>query len=60
MRCYACKRDRDRSCFAPDRSKSSGHKSICRPCDNDKAKRYYREHGGADRLAAREALALAR
>lgn len=56
MRCYACERDCDRSAFAPDRSKASGHKSICRPCDNAKAKRYYATHGGADRRAAREAL----
>jgi hypothetical protein len=55
MRCYACKRDRDLSEFAPDPSKASGYKSICRPCDNGKAKRYYAEVRRPARLLAQAA-----
>ena len=40
-RCYACNRELPFEVFAPDRSKGSGRKSICRRCDNAKARRYY-------------------
>jgi hypothetical protein len=55
MECYACNRDRDRSEFAPDRSKASGYKSICRLCDRAKSKRYYAQVRRPARLLAQAA-----
>jgi hypothetical protein len=40
-RCYSCDRTRPAHDFARDRSKGSGMKSICKPCDNAKSRRYY-------------------
>jgi hypothetical protein len=42
-RCYACERRRPVEEFAPDPSKGSGLKSICRPCDRAKSRRYYKQ-----------------
>lgn len=33
--------------FATDRSKASGHKSWCKPCDAEKSARYYRANAEA-------------
>ncbi len=41
QRCYRCERVRPLEEFPVDRSKPSGHKSICRECDRAKARRYY-------------------
>jgi hypothetical protein len=40
-RCYSCAATLPESAFAPDPSKGSGVKSICRRCDREKARRYY-------------------
>jgi hypothetical protein len=40
-RCYSCEETLPESAFAPDSSKSSGFKSICRRCDREKSRRYY-------------------
>jgi hypothetical protein len=39
--CYACHEELPIEEFAPDGSKSSGRKSICRGCDRAKSRRYY-------------------
>jgi hypothetical protein len=39
--CYACGEKLPYTEFAPDRSKSSGRKSICRVCDRAKSRAYY-------------------
>jgi sarcosine oxidase delta subunit len=41
MICPRCGESRQISDFAQDRSKASGRKSHCRPCDSAKARRYY-------------------
>jgi uncharacterized CHY-type Zn-finger protein len=43
-KCYKCKQDLPVEDFARDKSKSSGRKSICKACDNEKAKRYYADN----------------
>jgi hypothetical protein len=45
-RCYACREQCPVVEFAPDPSKGSGFKSICRPCDRAKSRRYYRRKTG--------------
>jgi uncharacterized C2H2 Zn-finger protein len=40
-RCPRCERVLPVSDFARDRSKASGHKSRCKACDREKARRYY-------------------
>jgi len=45
-RCYACQRRLPVAEFAPDPTKGSGFKSICRPCDRAKGRRYYKRRTG--------------
>ena len=40
-RCYRCERELEPRDFPRDASKGSGFKSICKRCDNEKAKAYY-------------------
>jgi uncharacterized CHY-type Zn-finger protein len=42
--CYACHEELPVEAFARDRQKASGRASICKPCDREKSRRYYREH----------------
>ncbi len=42
--CAACGTRKKLEEFATDRSKASGHKSLCKACENRKSKRYYRQH----------------
>lgn len=39
--CPKCERELLIGEFARDRSKASGHKSICKACDREKSRRYY-------------------
>jgi hypothetical protein len=59
-RCSRCGELRAVAEFAVDRTKASGHKSICRPCDNAKSKRCYREHRERKLAAAIERAARLR
>ena len=43
-RCYACQRELPPKEFSPDRSKSSGRKSICRECDRKKLADWYQRN----------------
>ena len=54
-RCYSCQRSLPVAEFAPDPTKASGRKSICRPCDNDRSHRYY--IANRERVIARVAAA---
>jgi hypothetical protein len=40
-RCPRCERELPPEEFARDASKASGHKSLCKACDREKARRYY-------------------
>lgn len=51
-RCYRCSEERPVDEFAVDRSKGSGRKSICKACDNAKARRYY--EANRDKVRARQ------
>jgi formylmethanofuran dehydrogenase subunit E len=42
--CPKCREELPLDSFAIDRRKKSGHKSICKPCDRAKSRRYYLEH----------------
>jgi protein-arginine kinase activator protein McsA len=42
--CYACHEELPVKAFARDETKASGRSSICKPCDREKSRRYYREH----------------
>jgi hypothetical protein len=42
-RCYACHEELPVEMLARDAKKASGHVSICKPCDREKSRRYYRE-----------------
>ena len=53
LRCYACSGLLPTESFAIDRKKPGGRKSICLPCDREKARAYYREN--RERLLARAA-----
>jgi hypothetical protein len=44
LRCYLCGFERPVDDFARDRSKASGRKSLCRSCDRERSRAYYREH----------------
>lgn len=50
-RCYRCRENLPEGDFAPDPSKGSGYKSICRSCDNAKSSRYYERN--RERVIAR-------
>jgi hypothetical protein len=50
-RCPRCEQTRPEDDFAGDASKASGRKSICKPCDNEKSRRYY--EANRDRVIAR-------
>ncbi len=50
-RCYRCAIPKPIDQFARDRSKASGRKSICKPCDTAKSATYYAEN--AERVIAR-------
>lgn len=39
--CYACELYFPLDDFPRDASKADGHKSLCRPCDREKARAYY-------------------
>jgi len=54
MRCYRCGRPFDPEIFARDRSKASGFKSLCKPCDSAKGRQYYRDNADRIRPIARE------
>lgn len=41
MKCYRCGRPFNPDQFTRDTSKSSGFKSICKPCDSAKGRAYY-------------------
>ena len=43
MRCYRCGGVYGLEAFSRDRSKASGRKSICKPCDREKHRREYNE-----------------
>ena len=60
--CPRCRELLGEKAFSVDRSKASGHKSHCRACDRDWAKRYYegrRDELRARRVAKRSAAAEA-
>jgi hypothetical protein len=50
-RCYRCGEEKPADQFAVDRSKASGRKSICKPCDKAKGLAYYRRN--RDRMLER-------
>jgi hypothetical protein len=54
LRCYACGRTLNSAAFAPDGSKASGFKSICRGCDREKSRRYYAANRERKLAAANE------
>ena len=54
LRCYACERALNSAAFAPDGSKASGFKSICRDCDCEKLRRYYAANRERKLAAANE------
>jgi hypothetical protein len=56
--CYACHKELPAEAFARDAAKASGHASICKPCDREKSRRYYREHR-EEKLAKVKARAAA-
>src|SRR3954451_1812195 len=39
--CYRCGEKKPYREFSPDRTKTSGRSSICRPCDREKSREYY-------------------
>jgi hypothetical protein len=41
-RCYSCRCELELPAFARDASKGSGYKSICRACDRERSREYYR------------------
>lgn len=41
--CRRCCTTKPLAEFARDKSKASGHKSLCKQCDNDKSRRYYEQ-----------------
>jgi hypothetical protein len=49
--CSRCHVERSIEEFARDATKATGYKSICKPCDNAKSKRYYETHR-EEKLAA--------
>lgn len=44
-RCSACKTKKPLAEFAKNRSRKDGLQTSCRPCDRERARRYYRENG---------------
>jgi hypothetical protein len=57
--CPKCGVERALEEFARDASKASGYKAFCKPCDNEKSRRYYeanRERKLAKMADRREAL----
>jgi hypothetical protein len=50
-RCPSCRERKPISAFARDGSKSSGHKSHCKGCDNAKSRAYY--EANRERVIAR-------
>ncbi len=58
MRCYRCKQDLQFEDFAVDRSKASGHKSVCKRCDRERARGYYAANADRIRPVARNRARL--
>ena len=52
--CSRCGETKPVEAFYADRSRAQGRKSICKPCDLEKARDYYAAHAGvrAERWAA--------
>jgi hypothetical protein len=44
VRCTKCRENLPISQFAADRSKALGRRSWCKPCEQEKSRRYYAEH----------------
>jgi hypothetical protein len=51
--CYACGALLEVGAFAPDSSKASGRKSICRECDNERSREWYRANRERRRVSQR-------
>lgn len=58
--CSCCQRHLPPQSFAKDASKGSGRKSLCRDCDNAKAKRYYVQRIGGYRNRSHDEVAAER
>jgi hypothetical protein len=53
-RCYRCGEEKPVEEFSADRAKASGHASICRACDREKAREYYAANREAKLAKANE------
>ena len=51
--CPTCRVEKPLEAFAPDPTKASGHRSYCRPCDNERSKAYYVNRAAELRRKAR-------
>lgn len=54
-RCPGCEHEKSVDAFPNDRTKANGRATLCRVCDNAKAKAYYHRHRGPRLKAIRDA-----